>query len=113
MNWPFKIFKISGHSMQPLITDGDLLLVNAWAYLFRQPKIGEIVVFRQADKLFCKRITAMEGRDYAVAGDNKSDSLDSGPISFPSIIGRAIIRVAVRYCGAIRPEIPSMTKFLV
>jgi len=95
MTWPLKIVKIQGHSMQPLIKDGQLLFVNQWAYLFRRPRIGEVVVFRSpgGKELFCKRITAVNGSDYILHGDNPADSLDSralGAISIKAILGRVV-----------------------
>ena len=91
--WPFKPLKIRGHSMQPVIRDGELCLVNRWAYLFKKPQIGDIVVFDSSGKLFCKRIAAIERDLFTMLGDNRADSLDSsalGPISAKSIIGRVV-----------------------
>lgn len=96
MLWPLKRIKIHGHSMQPSINDGDFLLVNCWAYLFRSPQIGDVVVFRNPQnkkQLICKRIADTRGHNYIVKGDNHKDSFDSekfGSVAGSSIIGKMI-----------------------
>ena len=92
MRWPLKIIRIAGHSMQPLIRDGELLFVNKWAYLFKSPKIGDIVVFRNPknkNQLFCKRIAGIGDGRLIVRGDNVADSLDVEPIESSLILGKA------------------------
>lgn len=80
--------------MQPMIRDGQLLLVNQWAYIFRGPRLGEIVVFQNPqnkEQFFCKRITGLESDNYVLRGDNVSDSLDSrimGLVPIGCIVGR-------------------------
>lgn len=93
ISWPFKRVKISGHSMEPAINDGSFLLVNQWAYLFAEPKLGDIVVFIKDGEYFCKRITGINNAtgEIRVLGDNPADSLDSrkfGTIIRSSIIGK-------------------------
>ena len=96
MLWPFKRIKITGHSMEPLLRDGDFLLVNQWAYIFFRPKIEDIVVFKNPqnkNQLLCKRIAEIQGVNYILLGDNHSDTLDSsqlGPIPRRLILGRVL-----------------------
>lgn len=70
-------FKVSGHSMEPAISAGITLLVSSISYIFKEPKIGDIVVFSVAGKTFVKRIKKKEGQRYFLSGDNTNDSLDS------------------------------------
>ena len=80
--------------MQPAIRDRQLCLVNCWIYLFREPAIGDIAVFRHPqnpEKLICKRISEIRNNRYILRGDNPNDSLDSrdfGEIPRESILGR-------------------------
>ena len=43
--------------MEPKIKNGELVLVSNIFYLFKKPKIGDIVAFKEKDKIFIKRIT--------------------------------------------------------
>jgi len=88
MSWPFKLVKISGHSMQPTIHDRQVVLVNRWAYLFKKTRIGDIVVFRYGNEFWCKRIISAENITYQVQGDNVADSLETPAIFAKQIIGK-------------------------
>ena len=50
-------FKITGHSMSPALRDGQTVLVNRLSYVFKNPKIGEIVAAKINGITFVKRIT--------------------------------------------------------
>ena len=57
-------FVVVGSSMEPSFEDGQRLLVNKAVYHFREPQMGEVIVFqppsgRQPD--FIKRIIALPG----------------------------------------------------
>ena len=90
-------FKISGHSMSPTLKDGWHVITEKITYLFRAPKIGDIITFKSkiSDKVLIKRIVGI-GRSgkIKVAGDNPADSLDSrifGLVDRTDIIGRLIV----------------------
>lgn len=86
-------FKISGHSMEPFIKNGQTVLVSKIPYLLFKPKIGDIVAFKKNEKVFIKRIVKIDGKKCFVRGDNKKDSVDSrrfGWIFKKHIIGKAI-----------------------
>src|SRR6266700_6075926 len=55
---PFYKFKISGDSMLPTFKSGDTVVVNRLAYLFSNPKIGDIVACKDPrdGKTLIKRI---------------------------------------------------------
>ena len=78
--------------MQPNIKEGDRVIVFNWAYLFSRPKKGDVVVFRGSDKKkYVKRITAAAARgEFAVEGDNKSDSMKLPPVKRSAIISRVV-----------------------
>ena len=92
---PIKRFVVEGHSMEPLIKGGQGVLINRFAYLFSQPKVGDIVALkapRRPNKLLLKRVEkALEGNRYIVVGINKVDSTDSrqfGWVSSKDILGK-------------------------
>lgn len=82
--------------MQPTIKDGTAVLINKLAYLFKKPKIGDIVVLKR-QKYIIKRIAAInpsaDGEQVFVIGDNKKESNDSrhfGWIGKDNILGKVI-----------------------
>ncbi len=64
--------------MLPTYKPGQEVLSFNWAYLFKQPKVGEVVVLQQNGKKMIKRIKQMKpnGEIY-VLGDNETASTDS------------------------------------
>lgn len=57
-------FLVSGASMAPTFQNGDYLLVDEISYEFREPKRGEVVVFRYPNEestFFIKRIIGVAG----------------------------------------------------
>jgi len=102
----FDFIIAQGHSMEPAIKDGSVLVVSRVAYglqlptnryLFRwgAPKIGEVVVFyTPSGEIAVKRCTIAEkdGLFYA-EGDNSLASYDSrsyGFVSADNIIGKVL-----------------------
>lgn len=79
--------------MLSTLKEGQDVLVFNWAYLFIQPKVGDMVVVKVGRKEVLKRIQKISDREYFVTGDNEKDSLDSrkfGPIDKSEIIGKVI-----------------------
>lgn len=84
--------------MEPTYVPYDVVYVNRLAYLFRKPKIGDIVVIKDSprqvqDKHLIKRISNISKQGYSLVGDNKNRSTDSrhfGPIKKRNITGRVI-----------------------
>jgi signal peptidase I len=62
---PFTIHQVS---MEPTIHDGDRILLNRLSYHFREPEVGDIVVFPSPvdDDTLVKRIVAVAGDKVAV-----------------------------------------------
>jgi signal peptidase I len=102
----FDFIIAQGHSMEPAIHDGAVLVVSrinyglqlpSNKYLLRwgQPKIGEVVVFyTPSGELAVKRCTMLkeDGLFYA-EGDNSLVSYDSrsyGPVLADKIIGKVL-----------------------
>lgn len=83
-------FKISGHSMEPNLKFGDEVLVSGVPYLFKEPAIGEVVVFKSSGKFILKRIKERKGESFLVKGDNATDSKEFGWIKRSEILGKVI-----------------------
>jgi nickel-type superoxide dismutase maturation protease len=89
-------FKVVGHSMEPAIKNGESVLVSNIFYWFKNPKIGDIVTFRDSGQILIKRITKISTGKYFLAGDNQKDSLDSrslGLIDRKNILGKVIYKI--------------------
>jgi len=90
-------YKILGHSMEPLLKNGDVILISGLLYLFKNPKINDIVAFKEKNgEVLIKRIKEVKNGKLFVSGDNKNDSLDSkdfGYISKEFIIGKLIYKL--------------------
>lgn len=93
MKFPFAKFKISGHSMEPTLKEGNQVLVNQWAYFFRKPKVGEVVVFKISREYWVKRIKRIDAKNLMVEGDNRLDSQRIGPINKKNLVGKLISKI--------------------
>lgn len=57
-------FKIPSGSMRPTLIEGDRILVSKFIYRFRQPQVGDIIVFRYPSdpkRPFIKRLAGVGG----------------------------------------------------
>lgn len=55
---------VSGHSMEPRIVSGEIVLINTLAYRFGVPHRGDVVEFHHdapAPELYIKRVVAVSG----------------------------------------------------
>lgn len=89
-------FKVTGHSMEPSISQHDKVLVSNVCFIIIKPKIGNIIAFKKNNKIFIKRIIKIKGEKYFVKGDNLRDSLDSdkfGWILKKDILGKVISKI--------------------
>jgi signal peptidase I len=62
-------FKIPSGSMRPTLMEGDKLFVNKYIYRFKQPKRGDIIVFKYPEdpkKDFIKRLVAWGGEQVEI-----------------------------------------------
>lgn len=83
--------------MEPRIRHGEFVLVSSLPYLFKNPKKGDIIAFKnKAKRVLIKRISEIKGENYFVLGDNRHDSLDSrkfGRILHQEIIGKVVAKL--------------------
>jgi len=97
---PLRRFRVEDDSMRPALEPGDYVLVNRWAYKFRPPAKGDLVVVRDPEtpqRFLVKRVSAVpDAMQIRVAGDNADRSRDSrafGPIATREIVGKVWIRL--------------------
>ncbi len=88
---------VSGDSMSPLYSDGDILIVDIYAYNEKYPSVDDIIVFKHPyimDFLMVKKIAEIrdDGRLFVI-GVNPAYSTDSrsfGTISQEAVLGKVI-----------------------
>lgn len=106
-------FIVNGASMEPTFQNGNYLIVDEISYQFKDPQVGEVIVFRyplNPSQFFIKRVIGtpnqtieVEGKtiklgdeEYYVLGDNRGASSDSrvwGTVAEKLITGRALLRL--------------------
>jgi signal peptidase I len=60
----YQMARVEGVAMAPTLENQDRLIVSRWAYLFRSPRRGEVVMLRyppNPSKSFVKRVIAQGG----------------------------------------------------
>ncbi len=66
----FQAFKIPSSSMYPTLQVGDHLIANKLVYRFREPRRGEVIIFRFPDAThrdFVKRLVGLPGERVYIA----------------------------------------------
>jgi len=102
----FDFIVAQGHSMEPAIHNGTVLIISrlryglqlpfGQKYLIRwaEPLIGEVVIFYTPDgELAVKRCVMILGQKFYAEGDNSLTSYDSrayGPVPIDNIIGKVL-----------------------
>ena len=81
--------------MLPNLTPNEKALISSLPFFFKSPSIGDIVAFREDDKIFVKRIKFIKEDKFFLEGDNNKDSLDSRSFGFifkKQILGKLIFK---------------------
>jgi phage repressor protein C with HTH and peptisase S24 domain len=92
---PFLLrFKVSGHSMEPFIPEDAQIIVSSIPYIFRSPKIGDVVAFKYEGKNIVKRILKIKEGMILTRGDNRGDSKEFGWIDKKMVLGMMIYKYA-------------------
>jgi len=93
--------EVDGTSMAPGLLPGDRLLVEAFSFTRRGPRVGEIVLAsdpRAEGRELVKRVVAVEPNGDLVvqgdAGDRSTDSRAFGPLPREAIRWRVVLRYA-------------------
>jgi len=82
-------FKIPTGSMRPTLIEGDRILVNKFIYKFREPKRGEVIVFKYPENPrldFIKRLIAKSGENLEIK--NGHIIVDEEEVVLPQISSR-------------------------
>jgi signal peptidase I len=97
---PFRRFRVEDRSMQPTLEPGDYVVVNRWAFRFRPPARGDVVVLEDPEvpsRFLVKRVSETTATGaIRLAGDNEPASRDSrafGPVAMNRIIGKVWLRL--------------------
>src|SRR3989344_9634064 len=87
-------FIVNGASMEPTFEDRHYLIIDELSYYFREPKRGEVMVFRypgDESKYFIKRVIGLPGETVSfrdghvfIASANKSDAVELDENYLPS-----------------------------
>ncbi|OHA14108.1 MAG: signal peptidase I [Candidatus Tagabacteria bacterium RIFCSPLOWO2_01_FULL_39_11] len=70
--WVAQPFVVSGASMEPNFLNGDYLIVDELTYNFREPKRGEIIIFKfpqNTSQFFIKRIVGLPKETVEITPD--------------------------------------------
>lgn len=81
--WVAQPFIVRGASMEPTFDDGEYLIVDELSYHFRDPKRGEVIIFRYPNnpsKFFIKRVIGLPGEEIQIRNNNLFLLNDSQPI---------------------------------
>jgi signal peptidase I len=76
--------------MEPTIHDGQIVVAEGLSYLWRPPKVGEIVLCSWQSKKLVKRIVGLRQGNYLLRGDNREDSLEIGLVGKEMILAKVV-----------------------
>ena len=61
----FRVAQVTGYSMEPTLSHGDMVLLNRFNFIFSSPRVGDIVAFppyaHDPSRFYIKRIVALGG----------------------------------------------------
>ncbi|MEX0918596.1 MAG: signal peptidase I [Candidatus Paceibacterota bacterium] len=78
-------FIVNGESMVPTFQNGEYLIVDELSYHFREPKRGEVIVFRYPEdpaKFFIKRVIGLPGESVVIQ-DNQLSIIKGNQVITP------------------------------
>ena len=83
---PFSRFIVADYSMTPLFLPKDRVITLNWSKI--EPK--DVVVFKNGENFFIKRIIKIQNGIFFVTGDNKKQSLVVSKVKREQIVGKVI-----------------------
>lgn len=89
MTSPFLIRRVSGVSMKPTLSSGDILIAKSESKI----NVGNVVIAKVNGREIVKRISKLRDSEAYILGDNADASTDSrslGWIKSDQIIGKVI-----------------------
>lgn len=87
---PLRFFTVTGSSMEPFITENDVVVVNT---AFNQLKVGEVITYRHVvdgrEYLFTHRIVEIDGDVIKTKGDALKNP-DNYVVSKKDVVGKVV-----------------------
>lgn len=92
----FRVAHVTGNSMEPTLSHGDMVVLNRLSYLFTSPRVGDIVAFpfpEDPSEFYIKRVIAvpgdivdLQGGIFIINGQPLDDAFSQEPtVSFGDI----------------------------
>lgn len=107
VNYVAQRTQVSGSSMEPMLQDGDNLIVDKLSYRFKEPERFDIIVFPykyEENTYYIKRIIGLPGEviqivdhEILINGEVLDESYGSEPMDYPGIAIEKIILGADEY----------------
>ncbi|OGD86128.1 hypothetical protein A2164_03920 [Candidatus Curtissbacteria bacterium RBG_13_35_7] len=88
IKFPFSRFVVSDKSMEPLYREHDHVLTFNWSKF----KKGDVIVFKDDEKLLIKRIGKINNIKIYCLADNQKLAKSKWIIDFPQVVGRVVLR---------------------
>lgn len=102
----FQPFFVRGQSMDPNFENGDYLIIDEISYRFRQPKRGEVIVFKSPSNYsqrFIKRIIGLPGETVAIKDgkvmiyrDGQPENLDESEYLLGDLVTFGEIKITLK-----------------
>ncbi|WP_261505536.1 S24 family peptidase, partial [Campylobacter coli] len=94
----YDIIKINGDSMEPILSNGDFIIVDRSKNSLQTISNADIVIFRKNDDLFCKKIKKEPFEDYIfLVSENKKyedKKVDNSEFEQCEILGAVVSKMA-------------------
>ncbi|HEF9197632.1 TPA: S24 family peptidase [Campylobacter coli] len=95
----YDIIKINGDSMEPILSNGDFIIIDRSKNSLGAISNADIVIFRKNDDLFCKKIKKEPFEDYIfLVSENKKyedKKVDNSEFEQCEILGAVVSKMAV------------------
>ncbi|ECZ8667464.1 S24 family peptidase [Campylobacter coli] len=95
----YDIIKINGDSMEPILSNGDFIIIDRSKNSLGAISNADIVIFRKNDDLFCKKIKKEPFADYIfLVSENKKyedKKVDNSEFEQCEILGTVVSKMAV------------------
>ncbi|ECL3324799.1 S24 family peptidase [Campylobacter coli] len=96
----YDIIKINGDSMEPILSNGDFIIIDRSKNSLGAISNADIVIFRKNDDLFCKKIKKEPFADYIfLVSENKKyedKKVDNSEFEQCEILGAVVSKMAVK-----------------
>lgn len=87
------LIKVKGHSMEPFLKEGSFFIASNLSFFFQSPKVNDVILFKDKNKIIVKKIFKIENQKYFIIGVNKNDSKFFSPIKKNDILGKLIFKL--------------------